>query len=116
MSTAVKNAAVPADKFIAAVVRGRNEKKSNKDIAAGLNMEVGTFNVRLTALKKQVKKTPGGEALLERLGGATRMPKVDAFGLLSAALDAIVSPDGTVEEFNEDGSPKVTTKDGEIVG
>lgn len=51
---AARNAAVSAAAFIAAVVKGRSENKSNKEIAESLGMNVGSFNVRVATENRSV--------------------------------------------------------------
>lgn len=97
MSTTVKNASVSADVFVTAVVEGRKAKKSNKEIAASINMKPATFSVRLSQMKKKILAAEGGADLFKAIGSATRTAKVDLVAMLKSkvdALDAPVAPEG----------------------
>jgi DNA-binding NarL/FixJ family response regulator len=89
MQVTEKRDTVPMSRFIEALVLGRKANRSNKEIAEGLGMLEGSFNVRVSQLIRKLNESEQGKALLEKLPMATPKVRVDAVDLLRKALDEL---------------------------
>lgn len=85
-----KRASVSAETFVSAYAKGVKSGKSNKVIAAELGMQVATFNVRLSQLRKKAKAGPGPNPF-DSLPKRSRA-SVDVVGMLRDTLAELDTP------------------------
>ena len=111
MSEKTRNETVTAEVFVPAMIAGIKAGKSNKEIAASLNMEVGTFSVRKSQLVKKAKEKAAKDptyvnpflTLPKRSrSGADVLGLVDStFAKLNAADAVVIDPPAEGEKVAE---------------
>lgn len=84
VAVVVRNASVSTVAFLAALLAGRRAGKKNAEIATGLGMNVNSFNVRVTTLRKRCEK----DAAAKRAKGETVVNPFDEIDKLKSTRSA----------------------------